>query len=70
MSGASGLRQGQDTQAALPEGGKARRVYLLLRDEIMRGVRVDGTALPGEPRLATQYSVSRVTIRRALDGAR
>ncbi len=49
------------------EGGKAQRVYLLLRDEITRGDLVPGAVLPGELRLADQYGVSRVTIRRALD---
>ena len=53
--------------ADLPEGGKARRVYLLLRDEIARGIHADGTLLPGEQRLAEIHGVSRVTIRRALD---
>lgn len=51
----------------LPEGGKARRVYLQLRDEIARGTHVPGTILPGETRLAEASGVSRVTIRRALD---
>lgn len=50
-----------------PEGGKAQRVYLLLRDEILRGAHVPGAALPGELRLAEMHGVSRVTIRRALD---
>lgn len=50
-----------------PEGGKAQRVYLLLRDEILRGEHVAGSALPGELRLAEMHRVSRVTIRRALD---
>lgn len=53
--------------AELPEGGKARRVYLLLRDEIARGVHADGSLLPGEQRLAAIHGVSRVTIRRALE---
>lgn len=53
--------------ASLPEGGKARRVYLHLRNEIATGVLGDQTALPGEQRLAASFGVSRVTIRRALD---
>lgn len=55
------------TTATLPEGGKARRVYLLLRDDIARGLYAPGSTLPGEQRLATDYGVSRVTVRRALD---
>ncbi|MFC3612301.1 GntR family transcriptional regulator [Lutimaribacter marinistellae] len=51
----------------LPEGGKARRVYLLLRDEISSGQFPPGAMLPGEKRLAEQFDVSRVTVRRALD---
>lgn len=51
----------------IPEGGKAQRVYLLLRDMITRGDLAPGAALPGELRLADQHGVSRVTIRRALD---
>lgn len=56
-----------NAEPALPEGGKARRVYLLIRDDIFRGVYSDGQYLPGEQKLAGIYSVSRVTIRRALD---
>ncbi|MCG6122316.1 MAG: GntR family transcriptional regulator [Microvirga sp.] len=51
-----------------PDGGKAQRVYLLLRDEIVNGGHAVGGALPGELRLADRFGVSRVTIRRALDG--
>ena len=51
----------------LPEGGKARRVYLLLRDEITSGRFAAGAALPGEQRLAQMHGVSRVTVRRALE---
>jgi GntR family transcriptional regulator len=54
--------------AQAPDGGKAQRVYLLLRDEILNGARPAGSSLPGELRLAGSFSVSRVTIRRALDG--
>ncbi len=50
-----------------PDGSKARRVYLLLRDEILGGRFPAGAALPGELRLAEMHGVSRVTIRRALD---
>lgn len=50
-----------------PDGSKARRVYLLLRDEIIGGLHPVGHALPGELRLAETHGVSRVTIRRALD---
>ena len=51
----------------VPEGGKARRVYLLLKDEMSNGTYRPGASLPGEQRLAEHYGVSRVTIRRALD---
>lgn len=51
----------------LPEGGKARRVYLLLRDEMSNGTYEPGSVLPGEQRLAEIYAVSRVTVRRALE---
>ncbi len=51
----------------LPEGGKARRVYLLLRDAITNGVHPDGASLPGEQRLSELHAVSRVTVRRALE---
>ncbi|SHH94161.1 GntR family transcriptional regulator [Marivita hallyeonensis] len=53
--------------SGLPEGGKARRVYLLLRDEISNGVFKDGTRLPGEHKLADMFDVSRITVRRALE---
>lgn len=53
--------------ASLPEGAKARRVYLSLRDQITEGRLSDGETLPGEQRLAQQFGVSRVTVRRALD---
>lgn len=50
----------------IPEGGKARRVYLLLRGALSDGTFRPGDLLPGEDRLAARFSVSRVTIRRAL----
>lgn len=54
-------------QPAPPEGGKTRRVYLLLRDEISNGTFAIGALLPGENRLAERFDVSRVTVRKALD---
>ena len=51
----------------LPEGGKARRVYLSLRNDIANGVFSDGMLLPGENKLAGSFGVSRITVRRALD---
>lgn len=54
-------------QAAPPEGGKSRRVYLLLREEISNGSFPAGTLLPGENRLAETFKVSRVTVRKALE---
>jgi len=53
--------------AASPEGGKTRRIYLLLKDTITSGSHPPGTPLPGELKLAETHGVSRVTIRRALD---
>lgn len=53
-------------QSTLPEGGKARRVYLSLRDEISNGTLPPGARLPGEHKLAESFVVSRITIRRAL----
>jgi GntR family transcriptional regulator len=53
--------------AKLPEGTKARQVYLSLRDQISDGRLSDGENLPGEQRLAESFGVSRVTVRRALD---
>ena len=56
----------QTDAVALPVEGKARRVYLQLRDEIANGRVRDGDILPGESRMAEVYGVSRVTVRRAL----
>ena len=50
-----------------PEGSKAHRVFLILRDEIARGVHRADCPLPGEHKLAEARGVARVTIRRALD---
>jgi GntR family transcriptional regulator len=46
---------------------KARRLYLLLRERIVSGELAPGARLPGEPTLAAEQGVSRVTVRKALD---
>jgi len=53
-------------QPRLPDGGKPRRVYLLLREQIANGDFAVGDLLPSENRLADTYDVSRATIRKAL----
>ena len=46
---------------------KARRIYLLLHERITGGALPAGARLPGEPALAAEHGVSRMTARRALD---
>jgi GntR family transcriptional regulator len=43
-------------------------LYLLLKERITSGMLVPGEQLPAEPSLAATHQMSRVTIRRALDG--
>ncbi|MFN3483776.1 MAG: GntR family transcriptional regulator [Rhabdaerophilum calidifontis] len=50
------------------EPSKTQRLYLLLKDQILSGVLPPGHRLPSEPDLAVQHRLSRVTVRRALDG--
>lgn len=47
---------------------KTHRLYLLLREGIVSGRLVAGRQLPGELALAQTHNLSRVTVRRALDG--
>ena len=51
-------------QAAEP--AKAHRLYLLLSDQISSGSLPAGSRMPGEPALAAEHGVARVTVRRAL----
>jgi GntR family transcriptional regulator len=50
------------------EPSKTQRLYLLLKEQILKGTLSPGHRLPSEPQLAMQHRLSRVTIRRALDG--
>ncbi|KZS67279.1 GntR family transcriptional regulator [Mycobacterium kansasii] len=43
-----------------------RQLFLVLHDEIERGVLAPGDALPTEQALCEQFAVSRITVRRAL----
>ena len=52
---------------AAVEPFKSRRIYLLLRERITGGALPAGVRLPGEPALAAEHGVSRMTVRRALD---
>lgn len=53
--------------SAAIEPHKARRLYLLLHDQITSGRHAAGARLPSEPALAAEHGISRVTVRRALD---
>lgn len=50
------------------EPSKTQRIYLLLKEQILKGVVPAGQRLPSEPQLAETHRLSRVTIRRALEG--
>ena len=47
-------------------GSLHRQLFLVLHDEIDRGVLVPGDALPSEQALCDEFGVSRITVRRAL----
>jgi GntR family transcriptional regulator len=50
------------------EPSKTQRMYLLLKEQILKGAVPAGQRLPSESQLAAAHRLSRVTIRRALDG--
>ncbi len=50
------------------ETSKTHRLYLLLKEQIVSGTLSSGHRLPGETTLASVHGMSRVTVRRALDG--
>jgi GntR family transcriptional regulator len=50
------------------ETSKTHRLYLLLKEQIVSGALSSGHRLPGETTLASVHGMSRVTVRRALDG--
>jgi GntR family transcriptional regulator len=50
------------------ETSKTHRFYLLLKERIASGALAAGHRLPSEPALAQAHGLSRVTVRRALEG--
>ena len=50
------------------ETSKTHKLYLLLKERITSGALRPGDRLLSEPKLAAAHGISRVTIRRALDG--
>jgi GntR family transcriptional regulator len=61
------LQYGAGIHVDAVEPLKARRIYLLLRERILSGELELGARLPGELSIASEYGISRVTVRRALD---
>jgi GntR family transcriptional regulator len=47
---------------------KTHRLYMVLKEGIISGALATGQRLPSEPELAIAHGVSRVTVRRSLDG--
>jgi GntR family transcriptional regulator len=50
------------------DSSKTHRLYLLLKEQIVSGGIAPEGRLPSEPELAARHHLSRVTVRRALDG--
>ena len=49
-----------------PASGRGTGCYIVVRDNIARGLWTPGTAIPTEEALREEFGVSRVTVRRAL----
>jgi GntR family transcriptional regulator len=65
MTGHSNSLGGESPSGVLSP--RHHQVYIVLRQQIVEGTYPSGQPLPGEHELATLFSVSRITIRRALD---
>jgi GntR family transcriptional regulator len=55
-----------DTLARAPGTSLHRQLFVILRDQIIRGVYPPGAMIPNEEALCTQFQVSRITVRRAV----
>ena len=64
---AQAYRRGDVTVGRSLKAPLYHQIYLILRQKILDGDYADGALLPGELELALQFSVSRITARRALD---
>ncbi len=64
---AQAYRRGDVTVGRSLKAPLYHQIYLILRQKILDGAYADGALLPGELELALQFSVSRITARRALD---
>jgi GntR family transcriptional regulator len=62
----SAVRVAQNVSVERLEPTKSRTMFLALGDAIANGSFPPGTRLPGELKLAEQFNVSRVTVRRAM----
>jgi GntR family transcriptional regulator len=65
MQETGGAARPVNTDAGVP---LHRQLFLVLHDEIDRGVMAPGDALPTEQALCDEFGVSRITVRRALAG--
>ncbi|WP_426408450.1 GntR family transcriptional regulator [Bradyrhizobium ganzhouense] len=52
--------------ARAPGTALHRQLFVILRDQILRGLYPPGTAIPNEEALGSEFDVSRITVRRAV----